>query len=52
MTMTQMLIVARGALILWVNLAVIPAELVFDTIEVELKRRGIDPHTPSSVDGA
>jgi hypothetical protein len=52
MTMTQIQIVARDALILWVNLAVMPAELAFDTIEAELKRRGIDPHTRSSIDGA
>ncbi len=42
--MTEILIAARAALILWVNLAVMPpAEFVFDSIEVELKRRGIDP---------
>jgi hypothetical protein len=52
MTMTQILIVARDALILWVNLAVMPAELAFEAIEAELKRRGIDPHTRSSIDGA
>lgn len=50
--MTQMLIVVRDALILWVNLAVMPAELAFDTIEAELKRRGVDPRIPSSVDSA
>ena len=41
--MTEILIAARAALILWVNLAVMPAEFVFDSIDVELKRRGIDP---------
>jgi hypothetical protein len=43
MSMTQILIAARAALILWVNLAVMPSEFVFDSIEAELKRRGIDP---------
>ena len=43
MCMTQILIAARAALILWVNLAVMPAEFVFDSIEAELKRRGIEP---------
>ena len=48
MTMTQILIVARDVLILWVSFAVMPAELAFDAIEAELKRRGLDPHTRSS----
>ena len=52
MTMTQILIVARTALILWVNLAVMPSELAFEAIEAELKRRGIDPHTRSAKDRA
>jgi len=43
MSMTEILIAARAALILWVNLAVMPAEFVFDSIEAELERRGIDP---------
>ena len=42
MTMTQILIAARAALILWVNLAVMPAEFVFDAIEAELKRQGVE----------
>jgi hypothetical protein len=41
--MTEILIAARAALILWVNLAVMPAEFVFDSIETELKRRGHRP---------
>jgi hypothetical protein len=41
--MTEILIAARTALIVWVNLAVMPAEFVFVSIEAELKRRGIDP---------
>ena len=40
--MTEILIAARAALILWINLAVIPAELVFDAIEAELKRQGVE----------
>jgi hypothetical protein len=38
--MTEYLVVARAAIILWANLAVIPAEIVFDAIEAELDRRG------------
>jgi hypothetical protein len=51
MCMTQILIAARAALILWVNLAVMPAEFVFDSIEAELKRRGVDERTRSSRGG-
>jgi hypothetical protein len=51
MCMTQILIAARAALILWVNLAVMPAEFVFDSIEAELKRRDVDARTRSSRDG-
>lgn len=40
--MTEYLIAARAAIILWTTLAVIPAEFVFDTIEAELERRGIE----------
>jgi hypothetical protein len=47
MTMTQILIVARDVIV-WVNFAVMPAELAFDAIEAELKGRGLDPHTRSS----
>jgi len=32
----------RVAIILWINLAVMPAALVFDSIEAELERRGIE----------
>jgi hypothetical protein len=42
MTMTEILIAARAALILWVDLAVMPAEFVFDAIEAELKRQGVE----------
>jgi hypothetical protein len=40
--MTEYLIAARALMILWINLAVVPAEIVFDAIEAELERRGID----------
>jgi len=41
--MTEYLIAARGMIILWTNPAVMPAEVVFDPIEAELERRGIEP---------
>ncbi len=37
--MTEYLIAARAAIVLWTSLAVMPAEIVFDTIEAELERR-------------
>jgi len=40
--MTNYLIVTRVAIILWINLAVMPAALAFDTIEAELEHRGIE----------
>jgi hypothetical protein len=40
--MTEYLIAARAVVILWTNLAVVPAEIVFDAIEAELERRGIE----------
>jgi hypothetical protein len=40
--MTEYLVAARAAIILWTNLAVMPAEIVFDAIEAELERRGIE----------
>ena len=40
--MTRYLIVTRVAIILWINLAVMPAALTFDAIEAELERRGIE----------
>ena len=39
--MTEYLIAARAAIILWTSLAVMPAEIVFDVVEAELERRGI-----------
>jgi hypothetical protein len=41
--MTEYLIAARAAIILWTSLAVMPAEIVFDMIEAELKRHGVEP---------
>jgi hypothetical protein len=40
--MTEYLIAARAAIILWTNLVVMPAEIVFDVIEAELERRGVE----------
>jgi hypothetical protein len=40
--MTEYLIAARVAIILWTNLAVMPAEIVFDAIEAEMRRRGVE----------
>ena len=39
--MTEYLIAARAAIILWTNLAVMPVEILFDAIEAELERRGV-----------
>jgi hypothetical protein len=40
--MTECLIAARAAIILWIKLAVMPAEVVFDVIEAELEHRGVE----------
>jgi len=40
--MTEYLVAARAVIILWTNLAVVPAEIVFDAIEAELERRGVE----------
>ena len=40
--MTEYLIAARAAIILWTTLAVMPAEVVFDAIEAELERRSVE----------
>ena len=40
--MTEYLIAARTAIVLWTNLAVMPAKIVFDVIEAELERRGVE----------
>jgi hypothetical protein len=41
--MTEYLIVVRATIILWTNLAVMPAEILFDAIEAELERREVEP---------
>jgi hypothetical protein len=41
--MTEYLIAVRAVIILWTNLAVMPAEIAFDAIEAELERLGVDP---------
>ena len=41
--MTEYLIAARAAIVLWTSLAVMPAEIFFDAIEAELERRGVEP---------
>jgi hypothetical protein len=40
--MTEYLIAARAAVILWTNVALMPVELLFDAIEAELERRGVE----------
>ena len=40
--MTQYLIAARAAIILWTSLAVMPVEIVLDAIEAELERRDVE----------
>ena len=40
--MTEYLVAARAAIILWTNLAVMPAEILFDAIQAELERRGVE----------
>ena len=40
--MTGYLIATRAAIVLWGNLAVMPVEFVFDAVEAELERRGIE----------
>jgi hypothetical protein len=40
--MTEYLVAVRAVVILWTNLAVTPAEILFDAIEAELERRGVE----------
>ena len=40
--MTDYLVAARAAIILWTTLALGPAEILFDAIEAELERRGVE----------
>ncbi|MET4198741.1 hypothetical protein [Bradyrhizobium sp. LA6.12] len=39
--MTEYLIASRAAII-WTSLVVVPAEILFDAIETELERRGVE----------
>jgi hypothetical protein len=41
--MTDYLIVTRAVIILWTNIAVMPAEIFFYAIEAEPRRRGVEP---------
>ena len=41
--MTSFLILTRAAIIGWTTLAVFPLEIVFDVIDGELERRGVEP---------
>jgi hypothetical protein len=40
--MIEYLVAARAAIILWTNLAVMAAEILFDAIEAELERCGVE----------
>ena len=40
--MPEYLFAARAAIILWTSIAVMPAEVVFDAIEAELERHGVE----------
>jgi hypothetical protein len=39
--MTEYLVATGAAIVLWANLAVMPAEILFDAIEAELEPRGV-----------
>jgi hypothetical protein len=40
--MTECLIASRAAIIFWTSFAVVSAETLFDAIESELERRGVE----------
>ena len=40
--MTEYLIASRAAIILWTSRAGVPAEILFDAIETELERWGVE----------
>ena len=40
--MTEYPIASPVAIIFWTSLAVVPAEILFDAIETELERRGVE----------
>jgi hypothetical protein len=50
--MTEYLIASRAAIVFWTNLAVVPAEILFDAIETELERRGVEGPLPGPAAGA
>ena len=41
--MTPMLIATRAGIVLWVTLALMPVEILFDAIEAEIARRQVKP---------
>ena len=41
--MTEYLVAARAAIVLWTSLAVMTVKIVFDVIEAEFERRGFEP---------
>lgn len=41
--MTSFLILTRATIIGWTALAVLPLEMVYDVVEGELERRGVEP---------
>ena len=40
--MTEYLIASRAVIIFWTGLAVVQAVILFDAIEAELERRGVE----------
>ena len=40
--MTEYLIASRAAIIFWTSVAMVPAEILFNAIEIELERRGAE----------
>ena len=40
--MTEYLIASRAPIIFWTSFTVAPAEILFDAIETELERRGVE----------
>lgn len=40
--MTEYLVASRAPIIFWTSLAVVSAEILFDAIETELERRGVE----------
>ena len=47
--MTEYPIASPVAIIFWTSLAVVPAESLFDAIETELERRGVELRAPCLV---